>query len=279
MPHSETFFSFEQEQIFYRHWPADSNPTGVIVLVHGMAEHSGRYQHLAKFLNQHHYAVYALDLIGHGQSTGPRGHLNRFSDFTSLLDAFVTLVSDAYPELPRILLGHSMGGLISASYLLENQAAFQGCVLSGPFIKASEQPPKAVLLLIRLIAKLMPRLGMLQLAAEGISRDPAVVKTYRDDPLVFTGKVTSSMLAQLFNAQRHLLAQAHRIELPLLIMHGNEDKLAAAAGSQQLIDTVASVDKQLIIYDQLFHEIFNEPEQQRVFTDLLGWLQQRGPQQ
>lgn len=272
--HSDKFLSNNQS-IFYQRWQPESAPKGVLLIAHGLAEHSGRYAQMAEFFVAHNYAVCCLDHIGHGQSEGQRGFINRFTDYTSALKVFATHVSQWYPGSPIFLLGHSMGGLISALFLTENQSLFAGSILSGPAIKASDEPSWLLLIVSRLLSALVPKIGVMQLEADSISRDPAVVATYRNDPLVHTGKISARLATEIFKSMKYVQENAFVITLPMLLLHGSEDRLAAPESSSLLHEKIASADKQLIIYQGLYHEIFNEPEKQRVFTNMLEWLEER----
>lgn len=257
--------------IYYQYWIPDTAPGALLLLVHGAGEHSARYQQLASYFAGCGYAIAALDHPGHGKSAGRYGHVDRFEDFVSTLEIFQRRVVAEFPTLPQILVGHSMGGLISSLYLLRQQQQFAGCVLSGPAIQTDIEPPYLQLLLIRCLSVVAPTAGVLQLDASGVSRDPAVVAEYRNDPLVNHNKMTARMVAELFQGMQQVQAQAKRITLPLLLLHGEEDSMAAPRGSRFLFENVASTDKTLKIYPGLYHEIFNEPEREVVFNDMREW--------
>ena len=278
MQHREgTFTGAGGASIYFQAWLPEQAPRAILLVVHGAAEHSGRYQRLAGHFVAHGYAVAALDLPGHGRSDGTPGYVRRFKDYVDTLDSFQCKLTEGFPLLPQILLGHSMGGLISAIYLLQNQAAFAGCVLSGAAIKTELEPPLLQLLLIRLFSLFLPKLGVLQLDASGVSRDPAEVEAYVNDPLVYTGKLSARKVSELFKAMAGIQANAAGISLPMLILHGEADTLAAPEGSRFLNEQIGSADKTLKIYPGLYHEIFNEPEREEVFTDILHWLDARLP--
>lgn len=276
MKHRDGSFQGARGQsIYYRYWTPDAAPRGVILLVHGAGEHGDRYAHFAGRCCDAGLAVVAPDHVGHGKSDGDYGHLERFQDHLDNLDAFRQQVTQDFPALPLVLVGHSMGGLISACYLLEQQAQFAACVLSGPAIKTELEPGFVQTTLIRLLSALAPRMGVMQLDAAGVSRDPAVVEAYKQDPLINHGKMSARFVSELFNAMHRIQAGARTIELPLLIMHGDADAMTAPAGSQFLYDHVGSRDKTLKLYPGLYHEIFNEPEREQVIDDLLEWVEPR----
>jgi acylglycerol lipase len=271
MHHEGNFVGAKGASIYYQSWAPETPPRAVIVIVHGAAEHGGRYERLAGYLVPHGYAVVAQDHPGHGHSDGKRGHVDRFDDFTKALQELCRQAAGDFGDVPQILLGHSMGGLISTHYLLEHQDDFIGCVLSGPAIKTDIEPGALQMGLIRLLSFFVPKMGALQLDAEGVSRDPAEVELYRNDPLNHNGKMSARLVAELFKAMKHVQANVKGIRLPLLMLHGGADVMASPEGSRFLAAEVGSKDKTLEIYPGLFHEIFNEPEREQVFADVLNW--------
>lgn len=254
------------------HWLPAGRPKAVVLLAHGYAEHAGRYQHVAKRLTDAGYAVYAIDHWGHGKSDGTPGFVPRFPAFTDGLAELLTLVEVNHGDTPRLLLGHSMGGLISTLFLIERQSAFVAAALSGPAIVPGAPPSRFTIWISRFLSRFFPRLGVLALDANGVSRDPAVVAAYLADPLVYTGKIGARLGKEFMDAMAAAQAGAPKITLPILLQHGEKDSLAAVAGSQYLFDHVGSADKTLKIYPGLFHEIYNEPERDAVLDDLVGWF-------
>jgi lysophospholipase len=254
------------------HWLPAARPKAVVLLAHGYAEHAGRYGHVAKRLTDAGYAVYAIDHWGHGQSDGEGGFVPRFSAFTDGMAELLTLVEVNHGDTPRLLLGHSMGGLISTLFLIDRQQAFAAAALSGPAIVPAAPPSRFTVWISRFLSRFLPRLGVLSLDANGVSRDPAVVAAYLADPLVYTGKIGARLGREFMDAMAAAQAGAPRITLPILLQHGSADSLASPAGSQYLFDHAASADKTLKIYPGLFHEIYNEPEQDAVLNDLIAWF-------
>jgi acylglycerol lipase len=258
--------------LYYQSWWPSDEPKAVLLVVHGLAEHSGRYQHFARFFTQRGYAIFALDHAGHGKSTGERCHIERFAEFCDGVDLLLGAVRERCPGIPLFLIGHSMGGLIAVHYVLQHQSAFTGCVLSGAAVQPAVKLSWIQHSLLRLFSRFRPRLRMLQLDASAVSRDPQVVDRYRKDPLVFTGKVTARLAEQLFGAMLQLRGELASVELPMLILHGSRDGLAAPEGSKMLHDNIGSHEKKLIVYEGLFHEVYNEPEQDAVMGDVADWL-------
>lgn len=254
------------------HWLPEGLPKAVVLLAHGYAEHAGRYAAVAKRLTDAGYAVYAVDHWGHGASDGEGGYVPRFSAYLDGMAELLALVEINHGDTPRLLLGHSMGGLIATLFLIERQQAFVAAALSGPAIVPAEPPSRVTIWISRFLSRFFPRLGVLSLDANGVSRDPAVVAAYRADPLVYGGKIGARLGQEFMDAMAAAQAGAPKIRLPILIQHGEADRLTAPAGSRYLFDHVASTDKRLEIYPGLFHEIYNEPERDAVLDDLIGWF-------
>ena len=278
MKHREGWLEFRHtkargtSRLYRQSWLPDSETRAAILLVHGLGEHSGRYNNLAAQCTACGYAVHTLDHYGHGKSDGMPGHVERFSVFVDGVRALRDDVRATEPDLPLFLLGHSMGGLLAATFLDEDQASFQGCVLSGPALRSEAEPPALVMALVRAIAWLAPTAPLLGLDPSGVSRDPDVVAAYVRDPLVHHGKLSARLIAEFTTASRKALADAPGIRLPLLVMHGEDDKLTMPAGSRELYEKAGSTDKTLRLWPGLYHEIFNEPEKLEVIGEMLDWM-------
>jgi acylglycerol lipase len=274
MKHQEGVFKGVRDAgLYYQGWLPEGEVRAVLLIVHGLAEHSGRYMNLVNRFVPLGYAVYGIDHIGHGRSEGRRLYVERFADYTEPLKTYSDMVRRWQPDRPVFLVGHSLGGLIGAMYLLSHQAELAGAVLSGPAVKAPGNIPAAIIFVGRVLSVLFPRVGLVPpVNAEGVSRDPAVVKAYLDDPLVCRGKITARLGAEILGAMERVGAETNRIHLPLLILQGGADRLVDPSGAQILYEKVASSDKKLIVYEGFFHEVFNEPQHDRVLSDVEQWL-------
>jgi alpha-beta hydrolase superfamily lysophospholipase len=258
-------------RIWWQAWHPDGDPRAVIVIAHGAGEHSGRYQHVAARLISEGYAVYAVDHRGHGHSDGPRALLDRVDNAVTDLDKVVVIAAGENPGLPMFLLGHSMGGLIAVCYAIAYQERLAGLLLSGP-LAALEAASPPVRMTAAILSALTPQLGVFAVDASLVSRDPAVVKAYEEDPLVHHGKLPARTVHELAGKVGAFPNTAKAITVPTLIMHGTADQLAPLAGAKMLAATISSTDKELIPYEGLYHEILNEPEQQQVMDDMCEWL-------
>ncbi len=279
MKHTDGYFELRHStargtsRLFRQTWLPHTDARAAVLLVHGLGEHSSRYEHVAEHLTERGFAVYTLDHYGHGKSDGRMGYVERFSVYLDGVSALLGRIQTEQPLLPLFLVGHSMGGLIAATFLLENQDDFKACVMSGPALKTDQAPPALLLALIRLLSALVPTLPMIRLDASGVSRDQAVVDAYVNDPLVFHGKLSARLIAELSATMNHTLSRANEVRIPVIFMHGEKDQLTAPSGSQEMFDNVSSDDKTLKIYPGLFHEIFNEPEKETVLADMSTWLE------
>jgi acylglycerol lipase len=242
----------------------------VLLICHGLGEHSGRYRTVVDTLLPDGWAVYGLDLRGHGRSEGRRAHLDGYGDWLADLEAFRRLGAARHPGRPLFLLGHSMGGQIALAYALQRQHELAGLVLSAPAL-ASTAVPFAVAVLRRL-ARVAPTLRPAGIDPTMISKDPAVVAGYQADPLVHHGNPTLALSAALFAQFEVLPERAHALRLPVLLQHGLLDRLADPAGSRRLAAACGSPDWTVRWYPGLWHEIYHEPERAGPLADLREWL-------
>jgi alpha-beta hydrolase superfamily lysophospholipase len=261
--------------IHHHHWQAEGDAKAVVLMVHGMAEHGGRYTEFASFFTARQFAVFAIDHIGHGLSGGQRCHADSFDDFLQPLEQLLELIKQRYPAKPVFIVGHSMGGLITSRFLLDHQQQLAGCVLSGAALDFADTVGAVQIKILQVIAKFFPTFGAMHLDATNICRDQAVVQAYIDDPLVHNGKVSARLLAELLVTAKYVLENASAISLPMLILHGAEDSLTSVNGSKMMFEKVSSEDKKLHIYDDLFHEIFNESIKLDIFEEISAWLHAR----
>jgi alpha-beta hydrolase superfamily lysophospholipase len=276
MPTTRTERSFEGVagiRIVYDVWMPDATPPhGLVVLSHGYAEHARRYDHVAQRFGDAGLITYALDHRGHGRSGGKRVWLRRMSDYT---DDFATLVGIAaadHPDLNRVVLGHSMGGGIVFAYGADHPNDYAAMVLSGPAVAAQLEVPKPLLMVAKVLGAILPGAKVSTLDTDAVSRDPDVVAKYKSDPLVYHGKFPAGIAKALFEVGQRQPQLAAKLTAPLLIVHGEEDRLISPAGSQMLVENAASAEVALKIYPGLYHEVFNEPEKDLVLDDVTSWI-------
>ena len=271
MKHQEGFLKGVRDtRIYFQNWLPEDEPKALLLIVHGLAEHSGRYVNVVNHFVPLGYAVHGFDLPGHGKSDGTRVYVERFEDYTDTIKIYFDRIR---PGKPVFLVGHSMGGLIGAVYLLDHQRELAGAVLSGPAVKVPDKITPTIVVVGKILSALLPRFGLLGLEAEGVCRDPAVVQAYISDPLVHKGKTTARLAAEMLKAMQHISAQVSKITLPIMIVQGSADRLVDPAGARMLYDTVSSAEKEIRIYEGFYHEVFNEPERERVLRDVERWIE------
>jgi acylglycerol lipase len=271
--HQDWLQGARKRRIFWQSWIPEQ-PTSVAVIAHGASEYSDRYRHVAQRLAAAGCAVYALDHRGHGRSEGARALIDRMSNAVADLDALLVLSQSEHPGLPMYLVGHSMGGAVALSYATRHQERLAGLILSGP-LAALEAAPAIQRLIARALSALAPRLPLFPIEAGQISRDPAVVAAYEQDPLVHHGKLPVRTVAELATAIDSFAQRLPAITVPTLIMYGTADALCPPEGSVLVHARISSADKTLKPYEGLYHEIFNEPEREQVLDDVVAWLTAR----
>jgi acylglycerol lipase len=273
MKHIEgNFNSVRNLNIFYQGWLPDGKVKAVLFVVHGLGEHSGRYMNVVNHFVPLGYAIYGLDHIGHGKSGGGREEVVQFEDFTTPLTTYYTMVKSWQPDKPIFILGHSMGGLIECYYLLDHQDYFKGAIISAPAIKVGASISPMTITMGKVLSAIAPKVGILALDANDISKDPEVVRTYVNDPLVFHTKTPARLAAEMLKAMMRVTNEAGKITIPFIAVQGSSDKLVDPGGIKTLEEKSGSRDKTIKVYDGLYHEVFNEPERQVVFNDVEDWL-------
>ncbi|SNS16097.1 Lysophospholipase, alpha-beta hydrolase superfamily [Geodermatophilus pulveris] len=257
----------------YRQAWTVADPVGAVVLVHGAHEHGGRYAHVAGRLAGAGYAVHAADHPGHGRSPGRRGDIGSMAATVAGAAELVRHAGEQHPGVPLFVYGHSLGGLIALQYLTGTpDARVAGAVLSAAALDTSAASPvqRAV---VPLLSRLLPGLGVLQLDADAISRDPEVVRAYRTDPLNHAGKMVARTGAELMATALAMPRRLPALTLPLLVLHGTADRLVPPAASEVVRAHAGSPDLTVRTYPGLFHEPHNEPERDQVLGEVVAWLE------
>lgn len=258
-------------ELFSRRWQPEAPSAAAVILVHGVAEHSGRYDHVGAYLAVRGYDVWSYDQRGHGRSAGRRVYVERFSTFLADLETFRLLVANRQP-LPQFVIGHSMGGTIALAHAIERPGSWAGLVLSGPSVDPSAGVGRALVAAGRLVARVAPAAAVVALDTSGVSRDPHVVDAYRADPLVHHGRLTARLASELVDRAETFDDEVERLTLPVLVLLGGADRLVPPDGMRTLFALIGSVDKRLVEYPNAAHELFNEPERDEVLAEVGDWL-------
>ena len=275
MKHTEfKFKTFDGLQLFGQSWQPEGQPRAVVCLVHGIGEHSGRYVQVADSLTQTGYILISFDLRGHGKSEGPRGHTPPYEalmqDISSLLEA----ANKQFPQLPYFLYGHSLGGNLVLNYVLRYKPQLKGVIVTGPWLRLAFEPPAFKVTLGKVMNKIWPSFSQSSgLDTKALSHDPHVVRAYENDPLVHD-HISARMFIGIYQSGQWALEHASEFSLPLLLMQGGDDKIISVEAGREFAGKITE-NCTFKIWDNLYHEIHNEPEKEEVFKFLIDWLDKK----
>ncbi|WP_337044185.1 alpha/beta hydrolase [Emticicia sp. 17c] len=270
----KSFFETDSKQrkIFYQQWLPNQETKGMIALVHGLGEHSSRYQHLASYVNSHNLGLIAVDLYGHGQTTGKRGHADSMEAYMEQIGRLLELAKQAAPDKPVFLYGHSMGGALVLNYLFRHKPSINGVIVTAPAIRPGFEVPKPLLIIGKIARAIAPSFTQANsLDLENLSHDREVIEKYKADPLVHN-QVSGMVGITLIEWGEWLLHNAKHTPLPLLLMHGTDDHLTSYEASKLFVSQLTG-DVTFKTWQNLYHEIHNEFEKQQVFDYTWQWLQ------
>ncbi len=272
-PPQEQWLDGTGGKIFTRHWRPAGTPKAALVICHGVNSHGGQYIRAGEEFAAAGFAVTALDLRGRGRSDGERFHVETVDDYVSDLSLAIELARSLDPGLQCFLLGHSAGGVTSVSYTLDYQDRIDGLICESFAFRVFA--PDFALTLIKGASHVLPDLPALKLKMEDFSRDPEWVAELLADPYTKDEAQPVETVAALVRAGDRMEREFGTITLPLLILHGTADKATRPDGSQEFYDHAGSADKQLILYEDYYHDLLNDLGRERVMADILGWLEAR----
>ena len=271
-----TFVATDGDNVMIQDWPLEPGVPlrGVVIVVHGLGEHAGRYEHVARQLNEWGFAVRGYDQCGHGESGGPRGSL---PTDTRLLDDLADIIDSTRlrmsKQTPLILLGHSMGGLVVGRFVSLGIRVVEGLIMSSPALDAGMSAFQKFL--VSLLPKIAPNLRVGNgVKPQFISHDPAVVAAYRADPMVHD-RISARLARFIADAGPQTLALAAHWKVPTLLMYAGDDRLLNPQGSRNFAAAAPKGVVTSVCFDPLYHEIFNELDAAPVFAELRRWLNAR----
>ncbi len=257
-------------KVFIRSWRPESAPRAVVVICHGVNSHGGQYTWVGQQFAANGYVAYALDLRGRGRSDGERFYVEHVSDYVSDVAATIAIAKARHPGLPVFLLGHSAGGVVSSIYVLENSSELTGFICESFAFQVPA--PGFALAAIKGLSHVAPRLPVLKLKNEDFSRDPKAVEALNSDPQIAHEVQPAITVAALVRADERLHDEFPLMKLPLLIMHGTDDKATVCKGSQFFYDTAGSKDKTLKLYEGHYHDLLNDIGKEQAMNDVLQWI-------
>ena len=259
--------------IYAKYLAPEGNAKAVIALVHGLGEHCERYGHVAEMLNCNGLALYGFDHRGHGRSEGKRGFIPNYEVLMEEIDLLLKHAREQFPDVPVFLYGHSWGGNAVANYLIRRQPDVQGALITGPWLRLTHPPSGFLLFMVKFMNNILPGLQQdSKLKAEHLSHNTDVVQAYKDDPLVH-GKLTPRLFVESTDAGEYAIANAGKVQVPMLLMHGKDDEITSVAGTEAFYEN-AGARKALKVYEGMYHEVHNEVENSLVFADMLQFFNQ-----
>ncbi len=272
----------EDASLYYQYWKVEK-PRAILIIVHGFGEHTDRYDHVARHFCQHGISCYAIEHRGHGRSAGPRWNVGDFDHFVADLHKFIGMVKEKEGKNKYFMLGHSLGGEIALKYALVHPEDIDALFVSGPVLGQQGMPLALLRDIVPSIATLaeetpdMATPGAEPIDTKYLSHDEDNTKAYADDPLVCHESMKVRLASEAGKNIIWLHDHAHELNVPCLFLQGSEDSLVDPDATVDFYNKVKEEDKELIVYEGFYHEIFNEPEsfqggKKRVFSDVDEWL-------
>ena len=262
-------------ELFAQSWQPEETTGAVIAIVHGIGEYCGRYMNLVNYLVPRGHTLCGFDLRGQGRSPGQRGHVDSFEDYREDLGEFLVWVRTWAADRPRFLLGHSFGSLVALDYVLRDASGLEGVIISSSALDPVGVASPMLVRIARLFSRVWPRFSLsTPLVTDALSRDPEVVEAYENDPLVHD-KATARFGTESLDTIEWIKAHASDMQLPLLMIHGGEDRINSVEGTRSFFEAVSSTDKELIIYPDTYHEPHNDLNSQEVASDIGRWVEKR----
>jgi alpha-beta hydrolase superfamily lysophospholipase len=271
-----TFPSHDGMELFYQNWRGDPPARGVVVMVHGLGGHSGLFDNIVAALAPAGFHLYALDLRGNGRSPGRRGYINNWSEFRGDVGAFLNFINQSQADLPKFILGHSVGGAVVLDYVLHHPAGLQGTIISNPTLGAVGISPFRFAI-ARLLSQVWPTFSLSTgVARDTGARDPELCAAYVADPLRHA-RGSARLATEYIVTADWIQTHAADLQVPLLMFQGGADRVSLPAGSRRFFEQVTFPDKTWREYPESYHEIYDDLDRQIVLADLSHWLQTHVP--
>ena len=267
-----TFEGADGVRLFSQYWKP-RNPKAVLIIVHGLKDHGSRYESIAEQLGGHGYAVFAMDLRGHGKSEGERAFVKSFDEYLQDLGIFHERVRHMESGRPIFLFGHSMGGAIALLYTISRKPTIDGLLLSASALKVPNNISSLVVWLTKRIGGIFPKRPILKLDNNLFTRDSDFLAAMNSDPLIYNKPHPARTAAELLRAIERIQRTMSSLTTPTLVMHGTDDKITNPDGSRQLEDVAISKDKTLKLYEGHYHDLLHDLGNSTISDDMLHWLE------
>jgi alpha-beta hydrolase superfamily lysophospholipase len=262
-------------QIYYQIWKPSGKPKGILIITHGIGEHSGRYAHVAEHLARFGFAVWAFDYRGHGKSDGKRGHVDSFEDYAADVGQMIRIAKDHYTGIKVFLMGHSLGGLVASYYTEKHPSELDGLIASAPALKEKMKVSPVKTFLGRTLSSIVPTFTTTTgLDPNLLSHDQEVVQKYVEDPLVHK-VATARWFTEYRRVQSETMQGADKITKPCLIIQSGADGIVDPSATNEFFKRIKSSDKTLKVYEGFYHESLNEIGKESVLGDIDTWLSAR----
>lgn len=260
-----------RNKIYLRKWLPKKKINKNIFIVHGLGEHSGRYEEFAKILTKQNVGVFCIDLLGHGKSSGKKGHIKSFNDYLNAVENGIIYVRKNFLDTPIILFGHSLGGLVCLKFLLERESKeIEKSIISSPWIETALKIPKHLLFIHKLFQKIIPRLQLgNNLITAHLSKNKKVVDDYENDILVHD-KITLNLFSEIMKTIKDILKRSHRIKVETFLYHGKNDKIISHKGTKKIAELIPF--NKFILFDNIYHEPHNDIEKDLVFKEITDFI-------
>jgi alpha-beta hydrolase superfamily lysophospholipase len=271
---TETNYTWEtrdKKQLFARSWQGDKIGKFTILLVHGLGEHSGRYEHWAQRFIDKGFNMLSFDLRGHGKSEGQRGHVKKLDLFLDDIDLMFDKAKELYPDSGLILYGHSMGGNLVLNHIIKRNRPIEALVVTSPWLKLTNPPASGLIAIVEVLKKFLPFVSIPNgLNPEDISHDPEVIRNYPADPLNHN-KISLKLFYEIHEAGLFALRNVYKINYPFLLMHGTADNITSPKASENYVMNTTT-RTHLKLWEGQYHELHNEFIKDEVFEYIISWL-------
>ena len=275
MKHFEKTIKFKKHSIYTQSWTSVNSPKALLFIIHGVAEHSGRYEHVAEKMVANDIFVFTCDLPGHGKSSGKRSYIRSFNETLAIIEYQVQKMKFIHPDIPVFILGHSMGGALAANYALKLKPEVNGFIITSAALKIGDDISPLLVKLSGFLSVIVPKLPAIKLASGGLSHDQNIVDNYDSDPLNYRGMLPVRTGSEINKSITYNQENAAEFTYPVLLMHGKEDKLADNRGTVDFHSRISSTDKELKLFEKLYHELLNEYEKDEIIGDIINWILKR----